>query len=194
VDKKKTISSLVMDYFMARPNQELNHGPVVDWVTAEWLKEHDESPRDVWRAIRLLAAKGKLIKVTEGVYMYDPEFIANPILEDFTAEQKREIFERDNYRCVMCGRGVADGVEIHADHIKPKSLGGKAEISNGQTLCAQHNFLKKNLEQTESGKKMFLLLYERAKKSGEPSLIAFCTAILETFEKFNINGHIEWKK
>ncbi len=44
---------------------------------------------------------------------------------------------------MICGRGKSDGVEIQADHIKPKELGGKAEIANGQTLCAQHNFQKK---------------------------------------------------
>ena len=43
----------------------------------------------------------------------------------------------------MCGGGRAEGVEIHADHIKAKEFGGKAEIENGQTLCAQHNFQKK---------------------------------------------------
>jgi len=51
--------------------------------------------------------------------------------------------ERDEYKCVICGKGIKDGVEIHIDHIKPKDFGGKATIENGQTLCAQHNFLKK---------------------------------------------------
>ncbi len=48
-------------------------------------------------------------------------------------------------KCVICGLGIKDGVEIHADHIKPKDFGGKAEIENGQTLCAQHNFQKKTI-------------------------------------------------
>ncbi|MGB9701357.1 MAG: HNH endonuclease [Candidatus Kapaibacteriota bacterium] len=80
------------------------------------------------------------------------------------------------------------------DHIKPKDLGGEASIENGQTLCAQHNFLKKNYKQTETGKKMFIRLYELAKKYNDEKLLKFCTQILEVFEKNNINGHIEWKK
>lgn len=113
-------------------------------------------------------------------------------LDDFTAAQKKEIMERDEYKCVICGKGIKDGVEIHIDHIKPKDFGGKATIENGQTLCAQHNFLKKNFKQTETGKKMFIRLYELAKNEGNDELLSFCTQILEVFEKNNINGHIVW--
>jgi hypothetical protein len=190
----KSVSELVLEYFQARPKQVLDHGPVVDWVTKRYLKHHSTPPRDVWRAIRSLSQKGFLIKVEKGVYMYDPEFVMNRDFEDFTPEQKKQIFERDSYRCVICGRGPADGIEIQADHIKPKDKGGKATLENGQTLCAQHNFRKKNYNQTETGKKMFIRLYELAKQQHDQETMAFCTDILETFERYDINGHIEWKK
>jgi hypothetical protein len=61
-------------------------------------------------------------------------------------------------------------------------------------LCTQHNFLKNNFKQTETGKKMFIRLYELAKVQGYETLQKFCAEILEVFEKNNINGHIEWKK
>jgi hypothetical protein len=149
----KTISELILEYFQVRPKQELDHGQVVDWVTGEYLKENPNPPRDPWRGICSLSQEGILIKVRKGVYMYDPDFVTNRELENFTSEQRAQIFERDGYTCVICGRGPRDGVEIHADHIKAKDLGGKATIENGQTLCAQHNFQKKNYKQTESGKK-----------------------------------------
>ncbi|MBI3585281.1 MAG: HNH endonuclease [Nitrospinae bacterium] len=104
------------------------------------------------------------------------------------------LIESPTYRCVICGRGIKDGVEIHADHIKPKDLGGKAEIENGQTLCAQHNFQKKNYKQTETGKKMFICLYELAKKHNDKKLQIFCTDVLSEYEKHEINCHIAWKK
>ncbi|MCA6518667.1 MAG: HNH endonuclease [Pseudanabaena sp. M110S1SP2A07QC] len=94
----------------------------------------------------------------------------------------------------MCGAGRENGAELHVDHIKPKDMGGLATIENGQTLCSQHNFLKKNLKQTETGKKIFIHLYELSKKEGNLELQKFCIEILQTFENFNINGHIEWKK
>lgn len=126
--------------------------------------------------------------------MYDPSFIKNNELENFTEAQKEMIFKRDNYRCVVCGKGRMDGVEIQADHIRPKDLGGKATIENGQTLCAQHNFLKKNYKQTETGKKMFIRLYDLAKASNDEKLLKFCKEVLEVYEKNGINGHIVWEK
>jgi hypothetical protein len=188
----KSVRELILEYFKSRQNQELEHGPVVDWVTKQWLKEHDTPPRDPWRSIRALHQEGVLIKVRKGIYKYDPTAVIHRELEDFTPEQKEQIFKRDNYRCVICGRGTQDGVEIHADHIKPKDKGGKATIENGQTLCAEHNFKKKNYKQTETGKKMFIRLYELAKSQGDEDLMKFCAEILEVFEKNGVNGHIEW--
>ena len=113
---------------------------------------------------------------------------------DFSAIQRKAILERDGFKCVVCGKGVKDGVDLHVDHIKPKDFGGEATIENGQTLCAQHNFIKKNLKQTETGKKMFIRLYELAKSEKNEELIKFCADVLETYEKHDINGHIVWKK
>lgn len=73
-------------------------------------------------------------------------------------------------------------------------MGGKSSIENSQTLCAQHNFIKKTLKQTETGKKMFIRLYELAKSEGNQELIKFCTDVLKTYEKHHINDHIVWKK
>ncbi len=189
----KSISALVMEYFVAHPNEELRHGPVVDWVTKQWRKEHKEPPRDPWRAIRKLHQEGVLIKVDKGVYKYDPDAVTARELEDFTSEPKKEIFQKDGYRCVLCGRGREDGYEIHADHRIPKELGGKAEISNGQTLCSIHNFRKKTYKQTETGKKYFIGIFESAKAANDQELMEFCKQVLAVYERLGINDHIRWK-
>jgi 5-methylcytosine-specific restriction endonuclease McrA len=192
--QKKSISDLIKEYFKNHPDQDLPHGPVVDWVEEQYLKLYGKKPRDTWRGIRHLHEEGFLIKVKKGIYRYDPLFVKKRDLEDFTPEQKEAILKRDGYKCVICGRGKKDEVELHVDHIKPRYLGGKSIIENGQTLCAQHNFIKKTLKQTETGKKMFIRLYELAKKEGEEKLKKFCEEILNVYEKYNINGHIVWKK
>jgi len=137
---------------------------------------------------------GFLIKISKGVYKYDPDKAYKRELEDFTPAQKEAILKRDGYKCVICGRGKKDGVDLHIDHIKPKDFGGEATMENGQTLCSQHNFIKKNLKQTETGKKMFIRLYELAKNENNKELMKFCAEILETYEKHKINEHIIWVK
>ena len=192
--EKITQAELVMEYFTMHPNRPIAHPEVVDWLTDEYQERTGKIFRDPDRAIRKLAQEGKLIKLAKGVYKYDPDLIANPELEDFTPAQREQIFKRDSRRCVMCGKGQRDGVEIHADHIKPKDLGGQATIENGQTLCATHNFRKKNLKQTETGKKMFIRLYELSKSVGDHEMRDFCRNILEVFEEHNVNDHVEWKR
>ena len=82
-------------------------------------------------------------------------------------------------------------MKIHADHIIPKDLGGKTTIENGQTLCAAHNFRKQNLKQTETGKRMFIRLYELSDSVGDVEMRDFCRDILEVFEAHNVDDPVE---
>ena len=56
-----------------------------------------------------------------------------------------EVLKRDGFRCVLCGRMVADGIKLEVDHIKPVSKGGLTEIDNLRTLCDECNGGKSNL-------------------------------------------------
>lgn len=192
--KKITQSEIIMEYFLSNQKKDIPHPEIVDWATKEYEKRTGQIFRDPDRQIRKLHQEGLLIKVKKGVYKYDPDFLENKELEDFTQQQKQGILKRDGYKCVICGKGERDGVELQVDHIKPKDKGGKATIENGQTLCAMHNFQKKNYKQTETGKKMFIRLYDAAKSINDTQTMNFCAEILEVFEKNDINGHIEWKK
>ncbi len=185
-------NEVIKEYFLENPNKDIAHPEIVDWATSEYERRTGLKLRDPDRAIRKMAQNGFLIKVGKGIYRYDPDFVQNRQLEDFTPQQKAEIFKRDDYKCVICGLGGKDGVEIHADHIKPKDFGGKAEVENGQTLCSAHNFRKKNYKQTETGKKMFIRLYELARKIDDKETMRFCAEVLKVFEMNDVNGHIEW--
>ena len=195
MDRQISQLDLIMEFFKANPKRDISHPEVVDWVTSEWQKRTGKVFRDPDRGIRSLHQKGYLQKIAKGIYRYEPESVnIRQDLEDFSPALKKQILERDNYKCVICGLGKNEGVELHIDHIKPKDLGGKATLQNGQTLCARHNFLKKNLKQTETGKKMFIRMLETAKEADDKGLIAFLNEVLEVYEKHNINGHIVWKK
>ncbi len=195
MDRQISQLDLIMEFFKANPKRDISHPEVVDWVTSEWQKRTGKVFRDPDRGIRSLHQKGYLQKIAKGIYRYEPESVnIRQDLEDFSPALKKQILERDNYKCVICGLGKNEGVELHIDHIKPKDLGGKATLQNGQTLCARHNFLKKNLKQTETGKKMFIRMLETVKEADDKGLIAFLNEVLEVYEKHNINGHIVWKK
>lgn len=187
----KTISNLVMEYFNRHPNKDLKHGPVVDWVEEQYIDLYGKKPRDTWRAIRKLHQEGKLVKVKKGVYRYDPNFIEEIELFDFPPDVKEEIFKRNNYKCVLCNKGIEDGVEICADHMKPKDKGGDNSADNGQTLCMEHNLMKKNYSQTEAGKRYFINIYKQAVNSGDKKMIKFCQDVFDVYDKNKVNGHIK---
>ncbi len=189
-----TQSDILIEYFKKNPHRDIKHPEIVDWAVEEYRKKTGKIFRDPDRQIRKLFQIGVLKKIAKGIYRYDPESARQKVLEDFTSALKEKVFKRDNYHCVMCGRGRKEGIDIHVDHIKPKEFGGKATLDNGQTLCGPHNMLKKTFKQTETGKKMFIRLYELAKKEKNEVLLKFCTQILDVFEKNDINGHIEWKR
>ena len=187
---KKSISDLIQQYFHMHPNEDLEHGPVVDWVEEQYVKLVGKKPRDPWRAIRKLHQERKLIKVRKGVYRYDPKYVQEVELFDFPPDVKEEIFRRDNYRCVVCNRGREDGVEICADHKIPRDKGGTNSVGNGQTLCAEHNLLKKNYSQTELGKRHVTKIYQDAVAAGDEKMIRFCKEIFDVYDKHEINTHI----
>jgi len=56
------------------------------------------------------------------------------------------IFKRDRYKCVLCGRSPATtfGIELHADHIIPFTKDGKTREDNLRTLCNECNIGKSN--------------------------------------------------
>lgn len=185
---------LLMEYFKKNPRRDISHPEIVDWATQEWLKRTGKVFRDPDRGIRSLADRGLLIKVAKGIYRYDPDLVSQKELEDFTPAQKEEIMKRDNYRCVVCGKTVKDGVELHADHIIPRAQGGTATIENGETLCAKHNYIKKNFKQTELGKRSFIRLYELAKEINDKQMQEFCRKILTLYEKNDVDSHIVWER
>jgi 5-methylcytosine-specific restriction endonuclease McrA len=187
---KKTISDLIMEYFQKHPREELEHGPVVDWVEEQYKKLYGKKPRDTWRGIRRLYQEGILIKVKKGIYKYDPDLVQNKELYEFPTNIKEAIFRRDNYKCIVCGRGREEGVEIHADHKIPLDKGGTNTIDNGQTLCSEHNFLKKNYSQTEFGKRFLIRLYKDAVEKNDEKMVKFCKEIFDIYDKYGVNGHI----
>lgn len=124
------------------------------------------------------------------MYKYDPTLVNEVELFDFPQPIKEAIFQRDGYRCIVCGRGRKDGVEITADHKIPKDKGGTNTLENGQTLCTEHNLLKKNYSRTEAGKRYFIQMYEDAVRNDDTKMVKFCKDVFDVYDYHDINGHI----
>lgn len=85
----------------------------------------------------------------KGIYMYiitgDGKYLN---IRQFDEKTARSVYEKQHHHCVEC---VKNGnmkeyafKEMHADHIKPWSLGGKTVEANCQMLCSHHNETKGN--------------------------------------------------
>ena len=186
-------AEIIKEFFRNNPNRDIDHRESVPWLTEEYRRRTGKPFRDVDRRIREVRAEGFLIKVKRGVYRYDPKLAQTIKKEEFSQAQKNEIFKRDGYRCVICGRGRGE-TELHADHIRPKEDGGKAVLENGQTLCQKHNNLKRHLKQTETGKKFFLRLRALAQKEANQDLINFADDVLAVYDRHGMNSHIKWRQ
>lgn len=51
------------------------------------------------------------------------------------ARFRKAVLERDGYRCVVCGSTT----DLRAAHVRPLRDGGGYELSNGRTLCKEHD-------------------------------------------------------
>lgn len=59
-----------------------------------------------------------------------------------------EVFKRAKGRCELCGISYAEK-KLEVDHIHPKSLGGKDDLTNYQALCYLCNAAKRNTDNTD---------------------------------------------
>ena len=66
----------------------------------------------------------------------------NPERAKITRSVRYDIMKRDHFKCVLCGRGVEDGVKLHIDHFIPIAGGGTSEYDNLRTLCEDCNLGK----------------------------------------------------
>ena len=92
---------------------------------------------------------------------------------------------------MLCGRGRKEGVTICADHIRSLDKGGINTVRNGQTLCMEHNIMKKNYSQNEAGKKFFIRMYEQALANNDKKMINFCKCIFYCYDQYKISTHIK---
>ncbi len=140
----ETQTQLIQEFFHEHPHQDVPTSQVVDWATEEWKSRTNSTFRHPGSVIRSLVQEGYLIKPKRGYYRYEPgQAQTNKILK-FSAKQRAEIFKRDNHKCLICGMGIREGLDLYA--IKSfyarssEAVDSTQELSVGDaaTLCGKH--------------------------------------------------------
>lgn len=88
-----------------------------------------------------MVCKFKLIAVVGEEDFDQPVRISAERRRVIPSHVKREVWQRDGGKCVLCGASN----ELHFDHIVPYSKGGTSlTAENIQVLCARHNLQKRD--------------------------------------------------
>lgn len=64
--------------------------------------------------------------------------------QPISKRQRFEIFKRDSFRCVYCGKGSSE-TKLQLDHVRPFSRGGSCNDDNLVTSCVDCNLGKSNV-------------------------------------------------
>lgn len=133
--------------------------PVLDSDVLQWLDSLPDRKRftNIWNILKIVI---NLITIDSGNDAAQiKNFIENGYDNLTLSKMKRsvislrlrwEVFERDKFRCVVCGRSAEDGVKLHVDHVHPRSKGGSKAKSNLATLCFDCNLGKGDKVSDES--------------------------------------------
>ena len=121
---------------------------VGELITNAKLREISGNVSDWARSLRTLRQEGWAIVATtkpeRGYTLKSKVKSEGNERGNINAKLRFLVLERDKGICQRCGRTAKDGVKMHIDHIRPVEWGGKTEIGNLQTLCADCNQGKKD--------------------------------------------------
>ena len=98
---------------------------------------------DIQKRIPELMAD-KEVQKKSGIYEYlltGEEKVLS--LRTFDEDEKLTMYHRQGGKCAICGKPF-DIKDMHGDHVKPWSKGGRTTIDNGQMLCVTCNLAKSN--------------------------------------------------
>lgn len=104
-------------------------------------KDDKLDPGEIQQTIADLMAD-KEVQKKSGIYEYiltgEEKCLS---LRTFDEDEKATMYARQDGKCAICGKPFEIS-EMHGDHIKPWSKGGKTTLVNGQMLCTACNLKK----------------------------------------------------
>lgn len=107
----------------------------------DWLESNKNARKPIQHPLEENIAPDRLAVIANAAMIAEKTVRVMPAI-------RWQVFQRDGWKCVACGRNAHDNVVLHIDHITPRSKGGKDEMSNYQTLCNLCNIGKSNRDST----------------------------------------------
>lgn len=106
-------------------------------------KDDNLDPKVIQADIQRMMADPEVQKKS-GIYEYLLEGKEKVLsLRVFDEDTKKTVYTQQGGKCAVCGQSF-DFKDMHGDHIKPWSKGGKTVIDNCQMLCRDCNLKKSN--------------------------------------------------
>ena len=158
----------LLEFMKSKPNRRFTPEQLREKVDDEYQLRFGSSFKDVNKAARTLARLGRIQREPKNKakhYWFDPQLEIVP--EAFDELEINQIFERDNFACVNCKRGSADGVKISVGYAKSRMRGGKFDISNGRTLCPIHRWILETAQDSDEARQNWRKLLGELPKIGE---------------------------
>lgn len=103
-------------------------------VTSKLLK--DKQDIEIQKRLGMLETALQIAKLD------NPNLDIVPIRKGITPKLRVTVFDRDDYKCQICGKTIDDGVDLEVDHKIPVAHGGTNDLDNLQTLCSECNIGK----------------------------------------------------
>lgn len=175
--QKKSQVDFIFAYFREHPNEDLTTECVVDWATNEWYLHYGARLKDPDRAIRKLAELGKILKISNGIYKYIPDFLVPP-----EGRPKHRVSPRNDSapvrRCAACGLGEATLTSVE-----------KVEIIAGNAatifLCRQHADMFRYYGVLDFAQEYFRILASNAAQRGDLLMKSFCEKVQLDLTEFS---------
>ena len=193
--KKKTTKDYILAFFNKNPNKIYKLKDIDRIVNADFQKETN-STKTLYtnRTIRALFTqgyieelKGFLEKPNKGIYKFKKGKKSTFSKSPFSQKTKDRIKKRDKDKCQFCGKKNSIEGPLAIDHIDPEDNGGKGVYENGITLCTKCNNIKRNLNVTTFGKKVFEKYLLIAKKNNLKETVLFLEDLLEVYKRHDMS-------
>lgn len=192
--KQKTKKQYILEFFISNPGKTFALKEIDAEVRRIYEEETGKKEIYINREPRALIKRGFIESINgyierpkKGHFRFikgkKPSFSKSPFSETI----KKKVKKRDKYKCQMCGLPETGKEVLAVDHIIPEDSGGEGTLKNGITLCNKCNNIKKNLNVTTFGKKLFERYLKISKAAGLEDTVSFIKEVLDVYEKHKKN-------